>query len=258
MYTTYNLTGFDPAEHTTDTDVRGASVTMTDDSTSYHLKQTIIPRYDTSRYSTNPVAYFAFPCPLRPGKQYSLAITSDQGNATAKVSAPTHGNIYCSYPLSFKAPDTDPEPIVASIELSPITQAYLVRLYLDVYFGPNLARKRLEVPTGTAPTGFQQAQFTYPTLERRTSQSLLNAFFPRDIYVAFLKGLASQYESFQIISATFILTQVETNLYKYYKIANGFQDPYSIREDQPDFTNIVGGVGVFGAMVEDSVVVDLR
>jgi hypothetical protein len=86
----------------------------------------------------------------------------------------------------------------------------------------------------------------------------LNAFFPRDIYVAFLKGLASQYESFQIISATFILTQVETNLYKYYKIANGFQDPYSIREDQPDFTNIVGGVGVFGAMVEDSVVVDLR
>jgi hypothetical protein len=28
--------------------------------------------------------------------------------------------------------------------------------------------------------------------------------------------------------------------------------------DQPDFTNIVGGVGVFGAMVEDSIVVKLQ
>jgi hypothetical protein len=51
-------------------------------------------------------------------------------------------------------------------------------------------------------------------------------------------------------------TQVEENLYKYYNLANGFQDPYSIRTDQPDFSNIQGGLGIFGAMTLDSVRVD--
>jgi hypothetical protein len=55
-----------------------------------------------------------------------------------------------------------------------------------------------------------------------------------------------------------VLTQVEDNLYKYYNIVNGFQDEFSIRTDLPDYTNIRGGVGLFGAMTEDSVVVDLR
>ncbi len=260
VYTTYNLSGFDPAEHTTDTDVRGAMVTMKDDSATYNLKQTIIPRDDTSRYSTNLVAYYAFPCPLRPGKQYSLAITSDQGNATSTVSVPTHGIITFTNPYVLKTPGANPEPIAAAITLSPIAQGYIVRLYVDfdVYIGQSLIQERLEVPSGTISPGSNIVQLTYPTLEQRPSDSQTSAIFSHDAFVGLLNDLASQCTTFQITGATFILTQVESNLFKYYNIVNGFQDPYSIREDLPDYTNIVGGYGVFGAMVEDSLVVDLR
>ncbi len=260
VYTTYNLAGFDPSVHTTDTDVRGATVTITNDSTSYNLKQTIIPRDDTSRYSTNLVAYFAFPCAVRPGTQYSLAITSDQGNATATASVPTNGSVYFNNPYVFKSPGSHPEPIVATITLSPIAEGFLVRLYIDVDVpvGQNLVHRRLEVPYNYITTESQEVQYIYPTLIRRPLESMTSALWYHDAYVALCNELYSQYGGFNLTSATFILTQVESNLYKYYDIVNGFQDPYSIREDQPDYTNIVGGVGVFGAMVEDSLVVDLR
>jgi hypothetical protein len=97
-------------------------------------------------------------------------------------------------------------------------------------------------------------------LTRRPAEaaySNFNIFFSRPVYIAFQKNLIAQYGGFRLTSATFILTQVEANLYNYYSLANGFLDPYSVREDQPDFSNIVGGFGVFGAIVEDSVVVDI-
>jgi hypothetical protein len=47
--------------------------------------------------------------------------------------------------------------------------------------------------------------------------------------------------------AVFSLTQVDNTLYSYYYIANGLEDKTSIRLDAPEFTNIAGGVGVFGS-----------
>jgi hypothetical protein len=42
-------------------------------------------------------------------------------------------------------------------------------------------------------------------------------------------------------------------LYSYYKLARGFDDPVSVRQDRPDITNVQGGVGIFGAVFPDSV-----
>jgi hypothetical protein len=266
IYTTYNPTGYDPLENTSDTYVRNAKVTMTDDSATYNLKETVIPRDDRSRYSSDLVAYSAYPSPLRPGKQYSLAITSDQGNATATVSVPGKGYIYNNTPYIFVNPRISVEDIPVSVTLSSSAQAYLVRLYInyDLGSGQNVEHRRLEIPSRIDSVGgsFQYTYlFTYPTLTRRPSNinSSLNLVYPWAAYFAIYRGLEAQYAIwYKLTSATFILTQVETNLYNYYNVANGFRDPYSIREDQPDYTNIAGGFGVFGAMVEDSVVVDLQ
>ena len=121
---------------------------------------------------------------------------------------------------------------------------------------------RSEVPSSVASVNGSDIQFNYPKLTRRVTDvrvANVNVGFSLTAYSAFFGKLKSQYgtDGFKLTSATFILTQVEENLYKYYNLANGFQDPYSIRTDLPDYSNIAGGLGVFGAMVEDSVVVDL-
>lgn len=260
VYTTYNLSGFDPAEHTTDTGVHGAIVTMTDDSTTYSFKETAIPRDDTTRYSSDIVGYVSAPCRLRPGKTYSLAITSDQGKATALVSVPGHGYLFNGTPVSFGAPRLIPDDIPVTIGLSAGARGYLVRLFInfDVMVGQNWEHRRLEVPS-FGDSLMTPGQYGYPTLTLRPGVSSFDVIFRHDAYLGFLKEqIEGPYgKSFKLTTATFVLTQVESNLYNYYKSVNGFQDPYSVRLDQPDFTTIVGGVGLFGAMVEDSLVVGI-
>jgi hypothetical protein len=259
IYTTYNPSGFDPLESSTDTYVRNAKVTVTDDSTTYTLKETFIPRDDRSRYASDLIAYSAFPCRLRPGKQWSLTIASDQGDAAAQVVVPAHGTVYNNTPYIFVDPRKHPEDIPVSIGLSSTTQAFLIRFYInaDVQVGQTILHQRFEVPMSGDTTGITQ-QFKYPTLTHRPTSPYFNVVYPHRMYLALIKNIENQYGGFSLKNAVFILTQVESNLYNYYNLANGFRDAYSIREDQPDFSNIKGGFGVFGAMVEDSLVVDLR
>ncbi len=49
----------------------------------------------------------------------------------------------------------------------------------------------------------------------------------------------------------------EQNLYNYYYAVRGFNDPLSMRQDAPDFSNIPGGYGVFGAMNTDTLTLRL-
>jgi len=49
--------------------------------------------------------------------------------------------------------------------------------------------------------------------------------------------------------------QADEHVYKYFSVVNGFQDPFSIRVDQPNYTNIQGGFGVFGSFVSDTTIV---
>jgi hypothetical protein len=79
-----------------------------------------------------------------------------------------------------------------------------------------------------------------------------------DSYAEKLKALKNQYgNNMWIRRAAFVLTQVEQNLYTFYNIANGYQDQVSIRVDMPDWTNINGGLGLFGAMVQDTLFVEI-
>ena len=264
IYTTYNPSGFDPTENASDTHVRNANVTLTDDSTTYRLRDTVVTRVDKSRYTDDLRGYVAYPCLLRVGKSYRLTVTSDQGNVQATVDVPGKGLLIPNNPFVLQAPDKYiTEYITVTIQISPLTRGYVVRLYMDydVKVGLEWVRRREEIPTAVVSGSGTEVQYDYPRLTRRTSdinQPNVNIHFPIAIYNSVFKRIVSQYgtDGFRLKSATYVLTQVEAGLYKYYNLANGFQDQYSIRTDQPDFSNIQGGLGVFGALSDDSVRVE--
>ena len=258
VYTMYNLY----AEPATDAGVRDARVTMTVDSTTFTFSETHIPRDDTTRYSSPIVAYVDYPCRVRRGKKYSLAISSSQGGATATVTVPGNGYLDNFSPGVFEAPRFTTDDITVTIGLSEPTQGYWVRLFInfETWAGVDSAhtiQRRLEVPLA-GDSLMTPGRVWYPALLRRTYLGF-PVIFPHDAYFGVYKKLieAHYQKHFRLTSATFVLTQLESNLYYYYSVVNGFRDPYSIRMDKPDFTNIAGGAGVFGAMVEDSIVVKL-
>jgi len=48
--------------------------------------------------------------------------------------------------------------------------------------------------------------------------------------------------------------QLDENLYNYYAIVRGFDDPFSLRLDKPNFSNIKNGTGLFASYSVDSLV----
>lgn len=265
VYKTYNPSGFNPLENTSDTPVRSARVVITEGSTEYQLRDTTIQRVDKTRYTDNLHAYIGYPFAVQRGSVYALTVRSDRGNVNATVSVPGPGRIDANNAFVMAEPERFRDDISVTIRLSSVTRGYVVRIYLDFEYLDNGSwiPRRAEVPVSASTGSDGTLIFVYPRLTQRRMDLIVSAQqveFSLAAYQALLTQLAEQYgqQGFRVVAATFILTQVENNLYKYYNIVNGFQDEYSIRTDLPDFTNIRGGVGLFGAMTEDSTVVDLR
>jgi hypothetical protein len=263
VYSSYNPSGHNPLDNTVDTDVQGARVLVFNDSASYMLAGVVIPRTDKSRYATNINGYLAQPFPYQGAKMYTLMVTSTAGNVSAKVTTPGPGLVEANNGFVLKAPEKYTDDISAKVRLSPVTQGYLLRLYVefDAVVGSRTIHVRAEVPKAIRSSAEVSFVYDYPILTRRITDRIVVyevVYFALDAYKAFLLDQVTNYGKIELRSATFVLTQVESNLYKYYNLANGFLDEFSIRSDLPDFSNITGGFGVFGAMRDDSVVVDLH
>ncbi len=67
-------------------------------------------------------------------------------------------------------------------------------------------------------------------------------------YRAVRRRVFSRYGAPQVVllQALFVLTQIDDVLYNYYYLNNGVLDQSSVRLDVPEYTNIGGGLGVFG------------
>lgn len=261
VYTTYNPSGFNPLDQTTDTYVQGARVTVGKGDSTYLFRDTTIARIDQSRYATNVAAYVAYPMRIARDSMYSLQVVSDQGSAYATVTVPGRGAVTANNPFVLNDPGRYAEDISSTVYLSPATAGYLLRIIVTFEYLEDGVWKQssAEVPYAGTKEPNGDLTLNYPILTRRTA-SLISptetVFFSVGAYEALLAQLQSQHGIIRLLSAAYVLTQVEQNLYRYFNIVNGFQDEFSIRTDQPDYTDVQGGLGLFGAMTEDSTVVD--
>lgn len=268
IYTSYNPSGFDPLENTSDNALRNALVTVTKEGIVTRYRDTLVTRYDKSRYTGDIPAYIAYPFKVEKGKAYNLSIdVPSRGKMTSALTIPDKGSLFLTNPYVLKSPTSFDEDLLLVIRITRPTRGYIVRFYLDFDVLQNgvWVPHRVEVPSSVQTRG-DELDLIYPKLIRRTTtpsaaraEEQENVVFSRSGYRTALAQIYGQYSSLNVRlkSGVFILTQVEPNLYNYYNIVNGFQDEFSIRTDLPDYTSIQGGAGVFGAMTEDSTVVEV-
>jgi hypothetical protein len=266
----YDPPGFDPYEVLEDQAIRGAEVIVTLEGSPVRYREIMLVRPDTSRFSEKIVAYAANQFRLQPGKTYNLDVaTPSDGSVHSSVTVPDTGWITLFNPgmlSTSRVENGTAEDLVVQVGISPFTAGYMVRFYLeyDLLRNSVWVRTRTEMP-GAVVIVDTARYYAYPKLVRRTStpgppqsRQKEGAYFWITAYAEKLKDLKKQYgNDIWLRRAVFILTQFEANLYTFYNIANGYQDAVSIRLDMPDWTNIIGGLGVFGAMVEDTLYVDI-
>lgn len=259
---TYDPPGLDPYIIREEQSVSDASVFISEGMTTYPLRYSPLPRPDTSRYRTALQAYRGF-FPVEYNKQYSLRIIVPGFDTVfawmglpEKPSLRLEGSFILTHPEKFlKEEEITFESMIASGVMG-IT----VRFFIEYETSTAEARKQehFEVPFLFRDEEYTVDRGIYPTLFRYSAGRFRHTY-PNGGYLAALKKIIelnpNKRITFQRI--VFLLLQAEPNFYKYYKITNGFGDRGSIRLDQPNYSNIVNGLGVFGGYTVDSLIVPL-
>lgn len=262
VYSTYNPPGFDPYEVTTDNPVTDAVVRLTSGSSEWVFGDTLLPRADLSRYQSPIAAYMLTGLSVAPGTEYRLDVVSPTaGSLSAVVTVPGSGFITVSNSYVLQDPTLTDDNITATTMISPTTWGYSVRLSLiaDVWQGGVRRTVRKEVPLSVSEIiDCQNLIGEYPRLRRRESEDPAEEHIQVHENVAYrwtIVNLRSDpaIDSIRFLRAEFELLETDPNLYAYYNIASGFRDEFTLRTDEPDYSNIPGGRGVFGAFVRQRV-----
>ena len=255
---------YDASSYTSDNSVTDVIVSIRASNGLYFLRDTLLPRTDTSRYKF-PLRAFVLN-PFRPlwGESYQVVVQSmSYGVATASVVVPGQSTILLSgnVPQVLDHPEqySQDTPMLIIVQMSGVSKGYVGRLllYYDVLKGSRWVEERVEIPVSSADSSSYSLDFPrYPQLTVTPSTSQIGLFYKNGYYRAIVNVVNSQYRSNRLIFkwATFVVLQADKNLFDYYSSTHPSQDPFSIRLDEPLVSTVSGGLGVVGAYGVDSLV----
>ena len=262
----YMPAGFDATTYAGDNSITNAIVTVSGAGALPPARDTTLPRSDTSRFKFPLRAYVVSPFRAAYGGSYQIRVQAPQlPLISASVFVPTKPAL--AVDLSSIAildePTTHPElaKIYFPFTLGYGAIGYIGRFFVDydVLIGSEWVEERVEVPIQYFYRQIEDLNLVvWPALTAAPSNSRTTVgIYDNHLYKAVLVSVAyTKYGYTKVIfnRIVFQLVQVEQNLYNYYRTAHAYSDPHSIRLDEPMYSNLTGGVGLFGAYTLDSLV----
>ena len=243
---TYDVSGFDPNSNNIDPSISGAQVYLKWQGTLYQLRDSSIVRTDTSKYKG--AIKFYYTKAFKPAANDSIEI----------IAIPASGVLLSSktkipYNVSF---GTSPWYIKGD-EI-----AFDFRWTandLNVYYLPRMKiiyQKRNEIPVVThsyeVPLDYSSINGNevpvYPGLSPAAGIEFVRTNIDKAMLQVSNGDNKSNYRFLRIDLELLIFDQF---LAGYISTTNGFLDNLSIRLDEPNYTNISGGLGIFGAYEYD-------
>jgi len=229
---------------TPDTSVR---VVLSDSTRSATLSDTVLTRGDGSTVH----AYVAYPFHIEPGQQYSLHVAEPgRQEAVSSTTVPGQGSVLIeNYEALFDLEAHRFDDLHLDVEISPQAAAYLPRLSVEFQVYSTGAVLEREVPLDLRTSDRGNEIPVYPDITHVASTGQRSYYFTYSLhaYAYTLRKIIADYGDVYFRQANCYLVQTDQALYVYYNVANGFRDAFSIRMDQPDYSNIEGGLGVFGS-----------
>jgi len=261
----YMPSDFDPTTYTSDNSILNATVTIKDGNLTYRLRDTTLPRADTSRFKFPLKTQVLQGFTPEGGKSYELTVQSLKfASVSASVTLPAR----CFPTLGLSSPAVLNNPgsheintaILCNAVLAGNTKGYIGRLFVDydVLKGNEWVEERAEVPLIFLLSDQSDLRVvTYPQMTPRPVTGRVTMVFTNRSYQATLNSIAfERYKTSKLIfnRVVFQFLQAEQNLYNYYNVAHAYRDPQSMRLDEPTYSNVAGGAGLVGAYTLDSLV----
>lgn len=247
VYRTYYPPHDDPYEVDWETPDTSAQVVISDGTRSIALNDTVLTRADNSTVHS----YLAYPFHIEPGATYTLNVTtSGHEEVSSSTIVPGEGSVLIQNPAALS--DLQKylqDDIWMEVTLSLQAAGYIPRLTVEFQVVSTGAVLEREVPLVLRTPDDENKNPVYPDI-MRTETAPKGPFvitYSLHAYAYTLRKIKEDFGEVYFRRAHCSLVQTDQALYLYYNIANGFRDSYSIRMDHPDYSNIEGGLGVFGS-----------
>lgn len=260
VFTTYPPSIPTPGSNTVEYPITDAVVTLRDGANIYPLLLSALPRADSSRYTSPIYAYRSFVFTLQYGVTYTLEVqTPSFGTLSATVTIPSKPSIYMNQRPVLERPGLylPTQKMEMSATISGGAEAYLFRLLVsyDVLEGSGWVRKRTEIPARFSGGTPSLEAAIYGRVTRTQTPSVVNAY-TAGVYTAVLKDIYERTKPYNLVFNYAVLqfVQLDKSYFNYYTSVKGFQDPFSIRLDQTNYSNIKNGSGIFAGCSVDSLV----
>lgn len=266
LQATYDPPSSDPLSHRTEPTLTPTSQLLWSGG-SAALTDSIIPHPDPIRYTNGMHVLKASPLRVVRGRSYVVQVDAPgfpRAEATTRVPG--------AAPFSFRNEDVLVHPadyenldIDLLVDLPVEAYGFWPRLFLEYeVLSTDSVLERVEVPFELA-TSVDGVEPVYAMLRgassvgHRTVSSLEVFTYEQDAYRYAIDHVRERYAagSVRFRRVILYLTIVDEHLYKYYYIVHGFFDPYSVRTDEPDYSNVAGGAGVVGSYTVDSLTISL-
>ena len=249
----YDVDGFDPSVNTNDPSVVGAALSITVNGKTYPMRDSLRFNSDSLRYGSKQHSYFGrMPLPA-PSDKISISATLPDGR---KLSAQTEAPAVRPVATSFDFP----QGINPRMNFPPGVRNWVLSWENGTASDPHLFFPRLVIlytkqadsveVTGTIEVpqkylaGTNGPTALYPSYTMETS--LAFDFAAIDSAMANISAGDPHKYKYGVHAASFILMEYDTPLSKYYSSVHGSLDQFSIRVDQLVYSNIGGGIGIFG------------
>ena len=240
----YQSNSADPLSYKADPAIVGARIEITYNNKIYVLRDSSIARTDTSHYKT-PFRFY-YTDSLRPAINKTISIKAVLPNGkilTADTKTPNANNIYYEFFLAESIYDFPPtEDYTTTIYWSNIgNYVYAPDMNINYQVIGDSTIYKIPLPVGFDKDGL-------PKYAQPTTADLL--FFNPSAVRITLDELANKYGSkskLKILDITLDLLAFDEYLSIYYSSLQLGLDGFTVRIDNPDYSNIKGGYGIFGS-----------
>jgi hypothetical protein len=239
---TYDVSGFDPNTNNTDPSISGAQVYLKWKGKLYQLRDSSIARTDTSRYK-DPIKFY-----------YTKAFTPAAHDSVEIIAIPTPGVLLTSKSkVPYNAYFGNSPWFIKGDEIA--LDFRWTAYDFNVYYLPRLKiiyQKRNEIPVVNhsfeVPLDYTSANGIETSVYPGFSPAAGIEFVRTNIDKAMLQvSNGDDKSNYKFLYIDLELLIFDQFLAGYISTTNGFLDNLSIRLDEPNYTNISGGLGIFGA-----------
>ncbi|MBZ0199458.1 MAG: hypothetical protein K8H86_06295 [Ignavibacteriaceae bacterium] len=250
----YDVPGYDALLNTEDPFIYAADVRMWQGDSVFVFQPGEVARQDTSRYKT-PLKYYSTNL-FRPSQRDSLEIKVILLDGKSLV-AGTRLPEYVAYKGEKGIPFPGSDYFILSWEGNNSYTSYIPRFSVRYKVTENnisVIKKKIVAMRYITRAG--EITPYYPKFSTSTSfqyarQALDSAFYS-------ISANNPNKDNYTILGGVLELIIFDDNLSRYYSSLNGFLDDYTIRLDESDYTNIQGGLGIFGSMLKQELFVGFQ